>query len=74
MSKLPQVKPKHLLRAIQKVSFEIKKQRGSHVDLRHPDGRRTTIPIHNKTLGKGMLKAILRQTELTVEELRELLR
>lgn len=74
MSKLPQVKPKHLLRAIQKVGFEIKKQRGSHVDLRHPDGRRTTIPIHNKTLGKGMLKAILRQTELTVEELRKLLR
>lgn len=74
MSKLPQVKPKHLLRAVQKAGFEIKKQRGSHIDLRHPDGRRTTIPIHNKTLGKGILKAILRQTELTVEEMRKLLR
>ncbi len=74
MSKLPQVKPKHLLRAVQKVGFAIKKQRGSHVDLKHPDGRRTTIPTHNKTLGKGILKAILRQTELTVEELRRLLK
>ena len=74
MSKLPQVKPRHLLRAVQKVGFEIKKQRGSHVDLRHPDGRRTTIPIHNKTLGKGVLKAILRQTKLTIEELRKLLK
>lgn len=74
MSKLPQVKPKHLLRAIQKAGFVVKKQRGSHVDLRHPKGRRTTIPIHNKTLGKGILKAILRQTQLTVEELKKLLK
>ena len=74
MSKLPQVKPKDLLRAVQKVGFEVRKQRGSHIDLRHPDSRRTTISIHNKTLGKGILKAILRQTELTVEELRRLLK
>lgn len=74
MNKLPQVKPRHLLRAIQKAGFLVKKQRGSHVDLRHPDGRRTTIPIHNKTLGKGILKAILRQTELSVEELKKLLK
>lgn len=74
MSKLPQVKPRDLLRAVQKAGFVVKKQRGSHIDLRHPDGRRTSISMHNKPLGKGLLKAILNQTELTVEELKKLVR
>lgn len=73
MSKLPQAKPKEVLKALQKAGFQIKKQSGSHVDLRHPDGRRTTVPMHNKPLGKGLLKAILSQTKLTIEQLRELL-
>lgn len=74
MSKLLQVKPKDILRAVKKAGFVIKKQRGSHIDLRHPDGRRTSIPMHSKPLGKGLLKAILHQTELGVEELKKLVR
>jgi predicted RNA binding protein YcfA (HicA-like mRNA interferase family) len=73
MSKLPQVKPRQLLKAIQKIGFKIKKRRGSHIDLRHLDGRRTTISMHNKTVPKGTLKKILNQTELTVEKLKKLL-
>lgn len=74
MSKLPQVKPKDILRAVKKAGFVIKKQRGSHVDLRRPDGRRTSIPMHNKPLGKGLLKAVFNQTELSIEELKTLLK
>lgn len=37
--------------------------------LQHPDGRHTVVPIHNKSLGKGTLKAILRQSKISVEEL-----
>lgn len=73
MSKFPQVKPKQLLKAVQKEGFKIKKQRGSHIDLRHPDGRRTTVSMHNKTVPKRTLKKILNQTELTVEKLKKLL-
>ncbi len=73
MSILPQVKPKLLLKALIKSGFAIQKQRGSHVDLKHPDGRRTSVPMHNKPVGKGLLHAILHQSHMTLEELKNLL-
>lgn len=73
MSKLPQVRPKDLFKALQKEGFRKERQTGSHVYLKHPDGRLTSISIHPGTLPKGTLNAILKQTKLTVEKLRELL-
>ena len=35
----------------------------------HSDGRRTTVPMHNKPLGVGLLKAILKQAELNESDL-----
>jgi predicted RNA binding protein YcfA (HicA-like mRNA interferase family) len=49
------------------------RQRGSHVTLRHPDGRRAIIPLHNFPLKKGTLTGTLREISLTADELRELL-
>lgn len=49
------------------------RQRGSHVTLRHPDGRRAIIPIHNFPLKKGTLTGIMREISLSADELRELL-
>ena len=48
--------------------FYIDRQRGSHVFLKHIDGRRTTVPMHNFPIGKGLLKAILTQTKITRKE------
>jgi len=73
MTKLPQVKPKKMLKLLLKLGFTIKHKRGSHVFLFHPDGRRTQVSIHNKPLAKGTLSAILRQTELGKEQLTKLL-
>lgn len=74
MSKLPQVRPKDLLRALQKAGFQKERQSGSHVYLKHSDGRLTSISIHPGTLPKGTLNAILKQTKLTREGLTKLLR
>jgi predicted RNA binding protein YcfA (HicA-like mRNA interferase family) len=42
--------------------------------MRHPDGRGTTVPVHHgRDLAKGTLRGILADTDLTVEELRQLL-
>jgi predicted RNA binding protein YcfA (HicA-like mRNA interferase family) len=42
--------------------------------MKHIDGRVATIPIHKgKTLGKGLLRKIIRDIELTQEEFIELL-
>lgn len=73
MSILPQVRPKDLLKALQKEGFEVSRKTGSHVYLKHPNGRLASISIHPGTLPKGTLLAILKQTRLTIEKLKRLL-
>lgn len=73
MSILPQVRPKDLLKVLQKEGFVIHRKTGSHVHLKHPNGRLTSVSIHSGTIPKGTLKAILKQTRLTREKLRQLL-
>jgi predicted RNA binding protein YcfA (HicA-like mRNA interferase family) len=47
---------------------------GSHHIMRHPDGRRTTVPVHaGRDIRPGTLRNILRDTGLTVDEFRRLL-
>ncbi len=74
MSKLGNVRPRDVLRALKKHGFVEIKTVGSHVDLRHPAGYRTTVPFHSKTLGKGLLAKILKQSHLTIDELRILMK
>ena len=66
-----QARPKDVLRALLKVGFQVNRKTGSHVYLKHPDGRLTSISIHPKPLPSGTLKAILKQTKLKPEELRK---
>jgi predicted RNA binding protein YcfA (HicA-like mRNA interferase family) len=41
---------------LKKVGFVAGRQRGSHVFLRHNDGRATVVPIHSgETIGPGLL-------------------
>lgn len=63
-----------LVKALQAAGFELTRVSGSHHRLKHKDGRATTVPVHgNKDVPKGTLRAILRDCELTVAELRDLL-
>ena len=74
MSKLPIVSGQETIRALEKIGFQIVRQKGSHVRMKHEDNRVVTIPVHgNKSLGKGLLRKILRDAELTVEQFREFL-
>ena len=74
MTRLPRIKGKELLRALERAGFSIDRTRGSHVFLKHPDGRATAVPVHSReTVGPGLLRAILRDVELTVERLTDLL-
>lgn len=70
MSKLPGLTGNEVIKALQKVGFEVARVRGSHHILIHPDGR----PVHSgETIGTGLLAQILRDCQLTRDELRELL-
>jgi predicted RNA binding protein YcfA (HicA-like mRNA interferase family) len=74
MSKHPIPTGKQLIRALGKTGFIVTRSHGSHHFLRHPDGRTTTVPVHGKeTLGPGLLGKILRDTELSREDLSALL-
>jgi predicted RNA binding protein YcfA (HicA-like mRNA interferase family) len=74
MTRLPRIKGKELVRALERAGFSLDRTRGSHAFLKHPDGRATTIPMHaRETLGPGLLRAILRDAEMTVDQLIELL-
>lgn len=72
MTKLPVVSGKDVLKALMKLGYYVRDQRGSHVHLRHPYRRPLTIPLHT-TIAKGTLRAIIREAELTVEEFIKLL-
>ena len=70
--KLPAIKPKKVIAKLRKVGFCIDHQTGSHIILLHRDGRRVTVPRHNKDLKEGTLKGILKQVRLGVKEFIEL--
>ena len=74
MTRLPRLKGKELVRALERAGFTVDRSQGSHLFLRHPDGRTTTVPVHSgETIGPGLLRAILRDVELSVDELANLI-
>ena len=74
MSRLPRLTGSEVVRALQKADFEVVRQRGSHVYMRHADGRATVVPVHKgEDLGRGILSKILRDVELSRQELRKLI-
>lgn len=63
-----------LVRALEKAGFKVAGVAGSHHVMRHPDGRGTTVPVHQgRDLAKGTLRGILSDTGMTIEELQRLL-
>jgi predicted RNA binding protein YcfA (HicA-like mRNA interferase family) len=75
MTKLPSLTGKDIISIFKKLGFEIKRQKGSHVFLQHPDGRATVVPIHSgETIGPGLMAKILRDLNMTKEEFHQLLK
>lgn len=69
MPKAPRTTATKLISALRRIDFFIDRQRGSHVILRHADGRKTVIPKHAGDVPIGTLKGILRDIEIPIEEL-----
>lgn len=75
MSKLPILKPSKLTKALEKLGFvRTRKSKGGHLRYCHPDGRKTTIPMHKgRDIGRGLLRKILKDVDISVEELKRYL-
>lgn len=74
MSRAPRVTGSELIAALAKAGFGVLRVKGSHHFLRHQDGRSTVVPTHSgETIGPGLLRKILRDCQITTEQLSELL-
>src|SRR3989442_13023024 len=70
MAKLPVLKPQEVVSRLEALGFVEVRQRGSHKQFRHPDGRGTTVPFHkDRPISPVLLRKIARNIGLTAEAL-----
>jgi predicted RNA binding protein YcfA (HicA-like mRNA interferase family) len=72
MSDIPVLKPQEVIRILKDLGFVEVRQKGSHKQFRHEDGRGTTIPFHKgRDISPRLLRQIASDIGLTVEEFLE---
>lgn len=72
--RLPQLKPKELVQALEKLGFVLRRQTGSHTIFRHPATKHiAVVPIHARDIKRGLLFGILKQANISTEELQKTL-
>jgi len=60
MSKTPVVTARQLMRVLRGLGFVQTRSRGSHRRFEHPDGRKTTVPVHRgRDIPRGLLRQIV---------------
>lgn len=70
MGTIPVLKPAEAVAILRRLGFDEVRQRGSHKQFRHPDGRCTTVPFHKgRDISPTLLRQIARDIGLDVEEL-----
>lgn len=70
MASVPALKPREVVALLYAHGFLEVRQRGSHKQFRHPDGRGTTVPFHvGRDISPVLLRKIARDIGLTVEDL-----
>ena len=74
MAKLKRLRAKELIKMLARIGFDVVRIKGSHHFLKHTDGRTTVVPVHSgEIIGPGLLSKILRDCELTKEDLEKLI-
>ncbi|MUL38843.1 type II toxin-antitoxin system HicA family toxin [Gloeocapsopsis dulcis] len=72
MSSIPVLKPQEVVRILENLGFVEVRQKGSHKQFRHTDGRATTVPFHKgRDISPKLLRQIAIDINLTVEEMLE---
>lgn len=65
--KLPLLSGRQVLAALQRLGFAELHRKGSHVKMKHPDGRLVVFPFHDE-VDRYTLKGALRDADVAVEE------
>jgi len=70
VGKLPTLKPREVVALLNGLGFGEVRQRGSHKQFRHADGRATTVPFHpGRDISPTLLRKIAQDIGLTAEQL-----
>lgn len=73
--RLPRITAAEAIRALEKAGFFLTRQSGSHKIYKNQEGKRVTVPYHSgKILHPKVLRNILTDANLTIEEFQELMR
>lgn len=63
------LKPLEVCRRLEQLGFEVVRQRGSHIQYRHKDGRCTTVPMHKgRDISPALLRQIVKDINMTTSE------
>lgn len=73
MARLPVISGDDFVQAIARIGFSVDRMEGSHMILIGPTGQLLSVPRHRE-LGRGLLRALIRDAGLTREAFLELLR
>lgn len=68
MPKLVPIKPRKMIKILLQLGFIERDAEGSHIFFSDNNGLTTVIPVHNKDLSRGLLRKILNDIQLSVEE------
>jgi predicted RNA binding protein YcfA (HicA-like mRNA interferase family) len=69
LGSVPVLKPREVIVRLERLGFVEVRQRGSHKQFRHADGRVTTVPMHaGRDISPTLLRQICRDIRMTVPE------
>ena len=69
MPRIPVLKPREVIAALERMGFELARQKGSHKQFRHTDGRATTVPDHSgRDIAPPLLRQILKDINVSLDE------
>lgn len=67
--KFKPLEARKVIKTLTKIGFAVVRRKGSHVILKHQDGRLIVVPEHKgEEIGEGLLKKIIADPKLTREE------
>lgn len=74
MGRVPLLKSEQVAKALYRLGFVNTRRKGSHFRFVHPDGRKTTVPMHKgKQIGRGLLRAIMNDINISIDEFEQYL-
>jgi predicted RNA binding protein YcfA (HicA-like mRNA interferase family) len=74
MTRLPSLKPRQIIAALERAGFVVVRVKGSHYQLQNPsNGRRATVPFHGGDISRATLGSIISQSGLTADTFLDLL-